>query len=209
MSYVELLKPYVFGASAKLGERLTGIQTPGGTGALRLGAELIHAASPEARIYVGTPTWPNHAADFRRRGPAGRDATAYIDLATQRIDFEAVVSALSGARAGDVAAAARLLPQSRRHRFLERAVEGDRRASSPSGRSYPSSTSPIRASATGSTRTPPRRASSWQAWTRRSSPIPATRTLGSIAIASARSTRCARTPGRRGRPPATSPRMPA
>ncbi len=65
MTYVELLKPYVFGASAKLGERLTGIQTPGGTGALRLGAELIHAASPEARIYVGTPTWPNHSADPR------------------------------------------------------------------------------------------------------------------------------------------------
>ena len=102
MTYVELLKPYVFGASAKLGERLTGIQTPGGTGALRLGAELIHAASPEARIYVGTPTWPNHLPILTGAGlPVER--YAYIDLATQRIDFEAVVSALSGARAGDVA----------------------------------------------------------------------------------------------------------
>ncbi len=36
------------------------IQTPGGCGALRLGAELIRYASPESVVHVSTPTWVNH-----------------------------------------------------------------------------------------------------------------------------------------------------
>jgi aromatic-amino-acid transaminase len=102
LEYVELLKPYVFGAGQGYGARLSGIQTPGGSGALRLGAELIRAASESARVFLGTPTWPNHAPILAAAGlPIER--YAYIDLATQTIDFEAVRIALSGAKAGDVA----------------------------------------------------------------------------------------------------------
>jgi aspartate aminotransferase len=35
-------------------------QTPGGSGALRLGAELLQAARPGATILVSDPTWANH-----------------------------------------------------------------------------------------------------------------------------------------------------
>jgi len=102
LAYVELLKPYVFGAGQSFGARLTGIQTPGGSGALRLGAELIRVASPGARIFLGTPTWPNHAPILSAAGlPIER--YPYIDLATQTIDFAAVRTALAGAQAGDVA----------------------------------------------------------------------------------------------------------
>ena len=58
--FVELIKPIVFGEAAVGDDRIVGMQTPGGCGALRLGAELIVRADPEARIFVGTPTWPNH-----------------------------------------------------------------------------------------------------------------------------------------------------
>ena len=64
LRFVELLRPIVFGGSDP-GSRLAGVQTPGGTGALRLAAELIAAAKPGARIHLGVPSWPNHAPIFK------------------------------------------------------------------------------------------------------------------------------------------------
>src|SRR3954453_12140773 len=57
--FAELLRPIVLGHHAD-DERIAGLQTPGGCGALRLGFELIATANPDARVFVGTPTWPNH-----------------------------------------------------------------------------------------------------------------------------------------------------
>src|SRR5271170_1134755 len=37
------------------------VQTPGGCGALRLGAELIRSAAPAAAVHLSDPTWGNHA----------------------------------------------------------------------------------------------------------------------------------------------------
>ena len=64
--FAELLRPILLGEHAD-DERIAGVQTPGGCGALRLGFELIATANPEARVLVGTPTWPNHRADHPRR----------------------------------------------------------------------------------------------------------------------------------------------
>src|SRR3954452_8954205 len=57
--FAELLRPILLGEHAG-DERIAGVQTPGGCGALRLGFELIASANPNARVLVGTPTWPNH-----------------------------------------------------------------------------------------------------------------------------------------------------
>src|SRR5215212_2623323 len=57
--FAELLRPILLGEHSS-DDRITGLQTPGGCGALRLGFELIATANPEARVLVGTPTWPNH-----------------------------------------------------------------------------------------------------------------------------------------------------
>ena len=46
--------------AAQLRERLATIQTVGGCGALRMGAELLHAAAPDAVVHVSDPTWANH-----------------------------------------------------------------------------------------------------------------------------------------------------
>src|SRR5436853_1369263 len=58
--FAELLRPIVLGEHAA-DERIAGLQTPGGCGALRLGFELIATANPQARVLLGTPSWPNHA----------------------------------------------------------------------------------------------------------------------------------------------------
>ena len=60
MGFVAALMPYIFGVSdPSLGGRIEGMQTPGGTGSLRLALALIkRAGSP--RIWLGAPSWPNH-----------------------------------------------------------------------------------------------------------------------------------------------------
>jgi aspartate aminotransferase len=46
--------------AASLRERTATIQTVGGCGALRIGAELIRASDPHAVVHVSDPTWANH-----------------------------------------------------------------------------------------------------------------------------------------------------
>src|SRR5215218_7507642 len=62
--FAELLRPILLGEHAN-DDRIAGLQTPGGCGALRLGFELLAAVSPSARVMVGTPTWPNHPPIIR------------------------------------------------------------------------------------------------------------------------------------------------
>ncbi len=99
--FVELIKPIVFGEAAARDERIVGVQTPGGCGALRLGAELIVRAAPETRVYVGTPTWPNHVPLI---ASAGLELVEYpyYDRVAREICFERMMEALGDARAGDV-----------------------------------------------------------------------------------------------------------
>ncbi|WID98125.1 amino acid aminotransferase [Bosea vestrisii] len=98
--FVDLLRPIVFGQRIPQDD-IVGFQTPGGSGALRLGADLIAAARPQAQIWLGLPSWPNHAPIFQAAGLTVRDY-AFADLTTQTLSFEAMMAALSSAQAGDV-----------------------------------------------------------------------------------------------------------
>ncbi len=61
MGFVHALMPYVFGkADPTMGGRIDGMQTPGGTGAVRLALALAKRAGIK-RVWMGTPSWPNHA----------------------------------------------------------------------------------------------------------------------------------------------------
>lgn len=94
MGFVNALMPYIFGADATMGGRIAGMQTPGGTGAVRLAAALAQKAGVR-RIHMGVPSWPNHAqiladiglemASFDHANP---DGTANLD---------AVLAAIRGA----------------------------------------------------------------------------------------------------------------
>ena len=58
--FVSGLMPYIFGENPERGGRIAGMQTPGGTGAVRLALALAQKAGAR-RVHLGTPSWPNHA----------------------------------------------------------------------------------------------------------------------------------------------------
>lgn len=60
MGFVNALMPHVFGDALPTDGRIDGMQTPGGTGAVRLAVALAHKAGVK-KIWMGTPSWPNHA----------------------------------------------------------------------------------------------------------------------------------------------------
>ena len=99
--FAELLRPILLGEHAG-DERIAGIQTPGGCGALRLGFELIATVNPGARVLVGTPTWPNHPPIIN----AVRLEVVeypYYERGQGAIRFEDMLEALNKGEPGDVA----------------------------------------------------------------------------------------------------------
>ena len=98
--FAELLRPVLLGEHAD-DERIAGTQTPGGCGALRLGFELIRTMNPEARVFVGTPTWPNHGPIIRAVGLQMVEYP-YYDRDSCAVRFGAMLEGLNGAREGDV-----------------------------------------------------------------------------------------------------------
>ncbi len=92
----------IFGenSEARAQGRIRTVQTPGGTGALRVAAELIKAANPTARIWFSSPTWSNHHAVFGAAG-AGIESYPYFDRQSNGLDFNGMMEALSQRKPGD------------------------------------------------------------------------------------------------------------
>lgn len=82
-------------------QRVRFISTPGGSGALRLGGELLRRANPAARLWVGTPTWPNHMPLLASTGLPMMEYN-YLDGAGSGVDMVALSEALNSAAPGDV-----------------------------------------------------------------------------------------------------------
>ena len=101
VQFPKLIGEFLLGQHAS-DERIDGIQTPGGCGALSLAFKLIHAANPAARVLVGVPTWPNHEPIVTGVDLA-LETYPYYDREARSIRFDEMMSALSNARAGDVA----------------------------------------------------------------------------------------------------------
>ena len=98
--YTELLRPIVLGRHAG-DDRIAGLHTPGGCGALSLGFKLIATAHPDARVLVGTPTWPNHIPVVEAAGLNISEYRFYDRLET-RIRFDEMMAAFNSAKKGDV-----------------------------------------------------------------------------------------------------------
>jgi aromatic-amino-acid transaminase len=99
--FAELLRPILLGEHAN-DDRIVGFQTPGGCGALRLGFELLAVANPQARVFVGAPTWPNHPPIIRAVGLTEVEYP-YYERGQGAIRFEDMIDALSSAEPGDIA----------------------------------------------------------------------------------------------------------
>ncbi len=98
--FPKLIAPILLGDHAS-DERILGVQTPGGCGALTLGVKLIASANPEARVLVGLPTWPNHVPIVVGAGlvPVKYD---YYDRDAHKVRFETLMATISKAPPGDV-----------------------------------------------------------------------------------------------------------
>lgn len=81
--------------------RLAALATPGGTGAVRQGCELVLACRPEASVWLPGPTWPNHPAILAATG-LGTRSFRYYDAAAGTVDAGAMLHDLSEVRPGDV-----------------------------------------------------------------------------------------------------------
>ena len=76
-------------------------QTPGGTGALRVGGEFLKKLKPDASFWVSDPTWANHVGIFETAGFEVKKY-AYYDAANKSLDFEAMKKSLNEIPEGDV-----------------------------------------------------------------------------------------------------------
>ncbi len=97
-----LTQQLVFGAGHEIigSRRCVSLQTPGGTGALRVAGDLLKTTLPKSRVWVSKPTWPNHPKIFEA---AGRqiETYPYIDAAGTGLDLDGMLAALSKCSPGD------------------------------------------------------------------------------------------------------------
>lgn len=91
----------VFGSELEHG-RVAAAQTPGGTGALRVGADTVAKHFPGTRIWLSNPTWANHGSIFQA---AGLEPNVYSYLSSDKtsLDFSAMIQDLeTNGRRGDL-----------------------------------------------------------------------------------------------------------
>jgi len=102
-AYLRPVRDLVFGAgnAAVADGRVETVHTPGGTGALRVAADLVHRLRPGATVWLSTPTWPNHPQVFGAVGLATA-SYPYLDASAGTLDAAGMLAALRGAAAGDV-----------------------------------------------------------------------------------------------------------
>lgn len=81
--------------------RVAAVATPGGTGAIRQGLELMRYADKAATIWLSSPTWPNHPSIVKYLGIPMREYR-YFDNATRSVDFDGMMDDLSAAKRGDL-----------------------------------------------------------------------------------------------------------
>ena len=102
-AYDRAAQSLIFGAdSAVVREaRAVTVQTLGGTGALKVGADLLQRLTPASSVYISKPSWENHRALFEGAGFAVHDY-AYYDAATRGLDFPAFLAAVRSMPAGSI-----------------------------------------------------------------------------------------------------------
>jgi len=103
VAYRNLVRDLVLGADheAVTSGRALATQTPGGTGGLRVAADLLRQTGAGGTLWMSEPTWPNHPQLFHAAGFKIR-TYPYTDATGRRIDEAAMLDALAGAAPGDV-----------------------------------------------------------------------------------------------------------
>ena len=106
-AYDKAVQGLVFGAdsAAVKAGRVATVQALGGTGGLKLGADLLKRMTPAAQVLISDPSWENHRALFEGAGFAVAQYP-YYDAARRDtgggIDFAGMLAALDRAAAGTI-----------------------------------------------------------------------------------------------------------
>lgn len=94
-SYRQAVQHLLFGRGSEpvQAARIATVQTLGGSGALKVGADFLHRYFPRAELWVSNPTWENHISIFEGAG-FRTHAYPYFDPATGGVDFEAMMACI-------------------------------------------------------------------------------------------------------------------
>jgi aromatic-amino-acid transaminase len=101
--YRDAVQTLVFGAEcpSRSAGRIATVQTLGGSGALKVGADFIKRYFPMSQVWVSDPTWENHRFIFERAGFTV-NTYPYYDEATGGLRFEAMLSSIDALPAKSV-----------------------------------------------------------------------------------------------------------
>lgn len=96
-AYRSAVQKVVFGADSQVVAqgKVATIQTLGGTGALKVGADFLKAAYPDSEVWISDPAWDNHHAIFGGSGFQTR-SYPYYDPATKGLALDAMMNCLRG-----------------------------------------------------------------------------------------------------------------
>ncbi|KAF7599996.1 MAG: aromatic amino acid aminotransferase [Candidatus Dactylopiibacterium carminicum] len=94
--YREGIQHLLFGAGNAVlaAGRVATIQTLGGSGALKVGADFLKRYFPQSEVWVSDPTWDNHVAIFEGAGFKVH-TYPYFDPQTLGVAFDAMLSAIA------------------------------------------------------------------------------------------------------------------
>ncbi len=95
----EMIKLLLCGTSAM--DRVSAIQTPGASGALRMLGDLIKVAQPETTVWLSNPSYVNHRPVMEAAGLKVKQYR-YFSPETRQVDEEAMLAELSHAGPKDV-----------------------------------------------------------------------------------------------------------
>ena len=99
-AYGDAMVELVLG-SAVARDNVAAVATPGGTGAIRQGLELIKMAASEATVWLSAPTWPNHPSIVKYLGMPIAEYR-YLNDDAPTVNFDGMMEDLQSAKAGDV-----------------------------------------------------------------------------------------------------------
>jgi aromatic-amino-acid transaminase len=77
------------------------VATPGGTGAVRQGFDMVRMANSDAKVFVSDPTWPNHLSILKHMG-MNMVPYRYFDEESRGVDFGGMMEDLAQAGPGDI-----------------------------------------------------------------------------------------------------------
>ncbi|MFV0263709.1 MAG: aromatic amino acid transaminase [Kluyvera sp.] len=95
-SYRHTVAPLLFGADHPVlqQQRVATIQTLGGSGALKVGADFLKRYFPDSGVWVSDPTWENHIAIFEGAGFTV-DIYPWFDSDTNGVRYDALLEKLN------------------------------------------------------------------------------------------------------------------